>query len=97
MSSSGSSRRTRRATSRPRLAERWQLEEDGPRRPAAASARTSVFSDGAPVSAAAVKASLERSIRLSRDQMPAAFVAIRGIAEYLKGRGAGGRRHRRGR
>ena len=45
-----------------------------------------VFSDGAPLTAAAVKASLERSIRLSREAMPAAFAAIAGVAEYLDGK-----------
>ncbi len=37
------------------------------------------------MTAAAVKSSLERSIRLSRDQMPAAFLAIRGVEEYVGG------------
>jgi ABC-type transport system substrate-binding protein/serine/threonine protein kinase len=69
----------------PALSEKWSLEEDGLAvrlhlRPGV------VFSDGAPLTAAAVKASLERSIRLSRDQMPAAFVAIRGASEYVAGK-----------
>jgi ABC-type transport system substrate-binding protein len=69
----------------PALCEKWALEDD------ARSVRLHlrpgvVFSDGTPLTAAAVKASLERSIRLSRDQMPAAFVAIRGVPEYLEGR-----------
>jgi ABC-type transport system substrate-binding protein len=68
----------------PGLAERWALEDDGLSvrlhlRPGA------VFSDGAPVTAAAVKASLERSIRLSQEQLPAAFVAIWGVSSYLDG------------
>jgi ABC-type transport system substrate-binding protein len=69
----------------PALCERWGLGDD------ARSVRLHlrpgvVFSDGAPLTAAAVKASLERSIRLSKDQMPAAFVAIRGVPEYLEGK-----------
>jgi ABC-type transport system substrate-binding protein/serine/threonine protein kinase len=69
----------------PGLAERWSLEENGLSvrlhlRPGA------LFSDGTPVTAAAVRASLERSIRFSRDQLPAAFVAIRGVSDYLEGK-----------
>ncbi|PYQ32434.1 MAG: hypothetical protein DMF55_13210, partial [Acidobacteria bacterium] len=69
----------------PALCEKWALEDD------ARSVRLHlrpgvVFSDGTPLTAVAVKESLERSIRLSRDQMPAAFVAIRGVPEYLEGR-----------
>ena len=72
----------------PALCEKWTFEDNGLAvrlrlRPGV------VFSDGAPLTAAAVKASLERSIRLSRDQMPAAFVAIRGVAEYLDGKTEG--------
>ena len=68
----------------PALADAWALEEDG------LAVRLHlhpgvVFSDGAPLTAAAVKASLERSIRLSRNQMPAAFVAIRGASDYAAG------------
>src|SRR5207253_708777 len=69
----------------PALCEKWALVDD------ARSVRLHlrpgvVFSDGTPLTAAAVKVSLERSIRLSRDQMPAAFVAIRGVPEYLEGK-----------
>ncbi len=69
----------------PSLCESWLLGDD------ARSVRLRlrpgvVFSDGAPLTAKAVKASLERSIRLSKDQMPAAFVAIRGVPEYLNGK-----------
>ncbi|MEX1246820.1 MAG: ABC transporter substrate-binding protein [Thermoanaerobaculia bacterium] len=72
----------------PALCEKWTFEENGLAvrlhlRPGV------VFSDGAPLTAAAVKASLERSIRLSRDQMPAAFVAIRDVSEYLAGKTEG--------
>jgi len=72
----------------PALCEKWTVEEEGlavrlRMRPGV------VFSDGTPMTAAAVKASLERSIRLSRDQMPAAFVAIRGVSEYVAGKTKG--------
>ena len=72
----------------PGLCEKWTFEDDGLAvrlhlRPGV------VFSDGAPLTAAAVKASLERSIRLSKDQMPAAFVAMRGVAEYVAGKTEG--------
>jgi ABC-type transport system substrate-binding protein len=67
----------------PSLCERWALE-DGARTVRLTLRAGVVFSNGAPCNAAAVKASLERSIRLSRDQMPAAFVAIRGVPEYLE-------------
>ena len=71
----------------PGLCERWTFEQEGlvvrlHLRPGV------VFSDGAPMDAAAVKASLERSIRLSRD-MPAAFAAIRGVAEHAAGKTEG--------
>jgi ABC-type transport system substrate-binding protein/serine/threonine protein kinase len=72
----------------PALAETWALEENGLAVRLRLKSGT-VFSDGAPLTAAAVKASLERSIRLSRDQMPAAFVAIRGVTEYVEGRTPG--------
>jgi len=69
----------------PALCEKWALEEGGLAvrlhlRPGV------VFSDGSPLTAAAAKASLERSIRLSRNQMPAAFVAIRGASDFAEGR-----------
>ena len=69
----------------PALAEKWALEQDG------LAVRLHlregiVFSDGTPLTAATVRASLERSIRLSRDQMPAAFVAIRGASDYSAGK-----------
>src|SRR5262249_3452516 len=69
----------------PGLCERWTLEDKGLAvrlhlRPGI------VFSDGSPLTAAAVKTSLERSIRLSRDQMPAAFVAIRGVTDFVGGK-----------
>jgi ABC-type transport system substrate-binding protein/serine/threonine protein kinase len=69
----------------PLLAEKWSLEEAGRTfrlrlRPQAA------FSDGAPLTAPAVKRSFERSIRLSRQAMPAAFAAISGVEDFLEGR-----------
>ena len=68
----------------PGLCERWALEDNA--RTVRLHLRPGVvFSDGTPLTATAVKASLERSIRLSRDQTPAAFVAIRGVPVYLEG------------
>ena len=69
----------------PSLCERWALE-DGARTVRLHLRKGVVFSDGAPLTAAAAKDSLERSIRLSRNQMPAAFVAILGVPEYLEGK-----------
>ncbi len=69
----------------PQLAERWALEDDA--RLVRLHLRPGVvFSDGSPLTAAAVKASLERSIRLSRDAMPTAFAVIQGLAEFVDGR-----------
>ncbi len=72
----------------PALCEKWTFEDNG------LAARLHlragvVFSDGAPLTAGAVKASLERSIRLSKDQMPAAFAAIRGVSAYAAGKAEG--------
>ncbi|HWZ85425.1 MAG TPA: ABC transporter substrate-binding protein [Thermoanaerobaculia bacterium] len=67
------------------LCERWVLEQAG----AALRLhlrRGVLFSDGTPLTARAVKAALERSIRLSREVTPAAFTAIEGVREYLDGR-----------
>ena len=68
----------------PLLCDRWTLADE---------ARTvrlhlkpgTVFSDGTLLTGPAVKTSLERSIRISRDAMPGAFAGIRGVAEYLGG------------
>ncbi len=57
-----------------------------PRDPPAPEGGGTVFSDGAPLTAARVKGSFERSIRLSKDQMPAAFVAIRGVSAFAEGK-----------
>ncbi|MGH9368142.1 MAG: ABC transporter substrate-binding protein [Thermoanaerobaculia bacterium] len=68
----------------PSLCERWALEDGG--RAVRLHLRPGVlFSDGTPLTPAVAKASLERSIRLSRDVMPAAFTAIEGVREYLEG------------
>jgi ABC-type transport system substrate-binding protein len=72
----------------PCLAERWALE-DGSRSVRLQLRPGVVFSDGQPMTAAAVKAALERSIRLSRDVVPGAFTAIEGIGEYLDGKTPG--------
>ena len=69
----------------PSLCEQWSLKDGGKAvrlrlRPGV------VFSNGAPLTANAVKASLERSIRLSRDSGPAAFAPIVGVAGYLDGK-----------
>jgi ABC-type transport system substrate-binding protein/serine/threonine protein kinase len=72
----------------PSLCEQWSLKEGGK----AVRLRLLpgvVFSDGAPLTATAVKASLERSIRLSRDSTPAAFAPIVGVADYLDGKAPG--------
>jgi ABC-type transport system substrate-binding protein/serine/threonine protein kinase len=70
----------------PALCEKWSLEEDG--LAVRLHLRSGVvFSDGAPLDARAVKSSLERSIRLSREQLPAAFAAIRGAAAFAEGAG----------
>jgi ABC-type transport system substrate-binding protein len=66
----------------PCLAERWALEDEA--RSVRLNLRQGVaFSDGQPMTAAAVKRALERSIRLSREVLPAAFEAIEGIDDYL--------------
>ncbi|HEX7251311.1 MAG TPA: ABC transporter substrate-binding protein, partial [Thermoanaerobaculia bacterium] len=72
----------------PLLCERWALADE---------ARTvrlqlrpgTVFSDGTPLTGIAVKESLERSIRVSREATPAAFTGIQGVAEYLEGNAKG--------
>ncbi len=69
----------------PNLCERW-APEDGGSTLSLQLRRGVLFSDGAPLTAQAAKAALERSIRLSRDVMPAAFTAIQGIRDYLEGK-----------
>ena len=69
----------------PQLAERWALEDDA--RMVRVNLRPGVvFSDGSPLTAVAVKASLERSIRLSRNAMPTAFAVMQGAAEFAGGK-----------
>jgi ABC-type transport system substrate-binding protein/serine/threonine protein kinase len=69
----------------PLLCERWALENEA--RTVRLHLRGGVlFSDGTPLTAAAVKAALERSIRVSRESMPAAFTGIEGVSEYLHGK-----------
>jgi ABC-type transport system substrate-binding protein len=68
----------------PALSDHWSLEDEARRvrlhlRPGV------LLSDGAPLTAPAVKAALARSIRLSREALPAAFAAILGVPEYLAG------------
>jgi ABC-type transport system substrate-binding protein len=68
----------------PLLAVEWQLADGG--RSARLKLRHDVrFSDGAPMTAAAVKASLEHAIRVRTGGLPAALGAIRGVAEYRSG------------
>ncbi|MGE5412896.1 MAG: ATP-binding protein, partial [Syntrophomonadaceae bacterium] len=68
-----------------KLCERWTMEDGG-----AAMAlhlrRGVLFSDGSPLTAGAAKAALERSIRLSKEVLPAAFSALVGIGDFLDGR-----------
>src|SRR5262249_7149021 len=64
--------------------DRWVVE-DGARTVRLHLKPGTEFSDGTPLTGKAVKASLERSIRLSRAATPAAFTGIRGVAEYLGG------------
>jgi len=72
----------------PQLCERWAFEEGG--RTVRLELRRGIdFSDGTPLTAAAVKASLERSIRASREATPAAFVSIEGVSEHLEEKASG--------
>ena len=71
----------------PSLADEWSLGDGG--RSARLRLRTGVkFSDGTPLTAAAVKTSLERAIRVRPDGIPAALAAIRGAAAHRKGEAA---------
>ncbi len=72
----------------PLLCDRWAFEEEG--QTVRLELRRGIdFSDGTPLTAAAVKASLERSIRTSREATPAAFVSIEGVSEHLEGKASG--------
>ncbi|HTR03412.1 MAG TPA: ABC transporter substrate-binding protein [Thermoanaerobaculia bacterium] len=68
-----------------RLCERWTME-DGGGAMVLHLRRGVVFSDGSALTAAAAKAALERSIRLSREVLPAAFTAVAGVTDFLEGR-----------
>ena len=68
----------------PALCDRWALEDEA--KTVRLHLRPGVLlSDGEALTAPAVKGALERSIRLSREAPPAAFVAILGVPEYLAG------------
>ncbi len=72
----------------PNLCEGWALEGGGST--ARLHLRRGVlFSDGAPLTGPVVKQALERSIRISRDVMPAAFAEIEGVRDFLDGRATG--------
>ena len=69
----------------PMLCERWVLEDDA--RTVRLHLRSGVaFSDGSPLTSAAAKSFLERSIRLSREAMSTAFAVIRGVPEFVAGK-----------
>ncbi|HEY7817237.1 MAG TPA: ABC transporter substrate-binding protein, partial [Vicinamibacteria bacterium] len=68
----------------PSLAAQWTVDNDG--RTVRLSLRRGVrFSDGTPLTASGVKASLERSVRLHPEEVSSAFAAIQGVREYLDG------------
>jgi ABC-type transport system substrate-binding protein len=68
----------------PNLCVEWSLRDGG--RTARLKLRQGVrFSDGAPLDAAAVRASIERAVRARHDGLPAALEAIQGTAEFLAG------------
>jgi ABC-type transport system substrate-binding protein len=72
----------------PALSDEWSLIDRG--RAALLRLRRGVrFSDGSPLTAAAVKVSLERVVRVRAEGMPAALAAIRGAAEHRSGEAAG--------
>ncbi len=68
----------------PQLCDRWALE-NGAKMLRLYLRPNVVFSDGSPLNAATVKASLERSVRLASNEMPAAFEAVEGVAEFRSG------------
>jgi ABC-type transport system substrate-binding protein len=68
----------------PRLCENWTVSRDG--KTVSIGLRHGVlFSDGSPVTAAAVKTSFQRVMKRRREELPAAFAAIRGVGEFLLG------------
>ncbi len=71
----------------PALCEEWNLADGG--RSARLRLRPAVrFSDGSPLTAGDVKASLERVVRVRAEGMPAALAAIRGAAKHRNGEAA---------
>ena len=72
----------------PLLCEGWTVLGDG-KTVSLALRRGVRFSDGSAVTASAVKASFERVMRLRREELPAAFAAIRGVTEFLAGTAEG--------
>jgi ABC-type transport system substrate-binding protein len=71
----------------PLLAESWQVSADGKRVELSLRA-DQAFSDGAPLTAGSVKDYVERNVRIRKSGTPAAFSAIRGVAEFLAGEAA---------
>ena len=68
----------------PSLAAQWAVGNDG-HTVGLTLQRGVRFSDGTPLTAPGVKASLERSIRFRGEEISSAFAAIRGVREYLQG------------
>jgi len=65
----------------PSLCERWEATADG--RTFVLMLRPGIrFSDGSPLTASGVKTSFETCIRLASREIPAAYAAIRGFAEF---------------
>jgi ABC-type transport system substrate-binding protein len=76
-----------RGTLTPALCEKWQVLEAG--RAFLLNLRRGVsFSDGSPLAARDVKASIEACIALRDRDMPPAFAALQGSAEHREGRSA---------
>ncbi len=69
----------------PKLCERWTMQDGGGAMELHLR-RGVLFSDGSALNAAAAKSALERSIRLSRDVLPAAFTAVEGVSDFLDGK-----------
>ncbi|HET7294376.1 MAG TPA: ABC transporter substrate-binding protein [Vicinamibacteria bacterium] len=68
------------------LCERWDAEDDG--RTFLLTLRPDVrFQGGRPFAARDVKASFEKAIREMPEEMPAAYAAIQGVPEFLRGGG----------
>lgn len=66
------------------LSDKWSGSDDG--RTFRFTLRPDVtFSDGTPLDARSVKASLERNVRMRADYLPPAFEAIEGVGPFLRG------------